>query len=226
MIRTAPIKVLALSPIPEEGAGCRFRVSQYIPFLRDAGFEVTVSPFYSREYFSFVYRPGNYLRKATGFASLTLRRINELFSVRDYDLVLLYREAIPVGSPFIERAIAGLGLPIVYDFDDAIFLPAVSEANKAVSFLKNPGKVASILRLSRHVTVGNDFLADYARQFNSQVTVIPTAVDTNRFVPRASAPALPAASWWSDGSAVRPRSSTWSRSRRSWRRCPRRIRSP
>ena len=47
----APVKVLALSPIPEEGAGCRFRVSQYIPYLRNAGFDVTVSPFYSREYF-------------------------------------------------------------------------------------------------------------------------------------------------------------------------------
>ena len=180
-----PIKVLALSPIPEEGAGCRFRVSQYIPFLRDAGFDVTVSPFYSRDYFSFVYRPGNYLRKASGFAALTRRRVAELFSMRDYDLVWLYREAIPVGSPFIERSIARLGIPIVYDFDDAIFLPAVSDANKALSFLKNPAKVPVILKLSQRVTVGNEFLASYARQFNPHVTVIPTAVDTTRFAPRS-----------------------------------------
>ena len=33
------LKVLALSPIPEEGAGCRFRVAQYIPYLREAGFD-------------------------------------------------------------------------------------------------------------------------------------------------------------------------------------------
>lgn len=176
--------MLALSPIPEEGAGCRFRVSQYIPYLRGAGFDVTVSPFYSREYFNFVYRPGNYVRKATGFTSLTLRRINELFTMRDYDLVLLYREAIPIGPPFIERRIAQMGIPIVYDFDDAIFLPAVSEANKSVSFLKDPDRVSEILKLSDQVTVGNEFLASYARKFNSHVTVIPTAVDTNRFVPR------------------------------------------
>ena len=182
------VKVLALSPIPEEGAGCRFRVSQYIPYLRGAGFDVTVSPFYSREYFAFVYRPGNYVRKATGLASLTLRRLGQLFSMRRYDLVFLYREAIPIGPPLIERAIARMGMPIVYDFDDAIFLPAVSEANKAVSFLKNPGRVAEILSLSRQVTVGNEFLASYARQFNPRVTVIPTAVDTQRFVPRADAP--------------------------------------
>jgi len=178
------VKVLALSPIPEEGAGCRFRVSQYIPYLHGAGFDVTVSPFYSRDYFNFVYRPGNYVRKAAGFASLTLRRISELFTIRDYDLVLLYREAIPIGPPFIERQIAKLGIPIVYDFDDAIFLPAVSEANQAVSFLKNPERVSEILALSSQVSVGNEFLAAYARKFNPHVTVIPTAVDTNRFVPR------------------------------------------
>ena len=184
MTNVPPIKVLALSPIPEEGAGCRFRVSQYIPYLREAGFDVTVSPFYSHDYFGFVYRPGNYIRKATGFASLTLRRINELYSMREYDLVLLYREAIPLGPPIIERSIAKLGIPIVYDFDDAIFLPAVSDANRVVSFLKDPARVSQILALSRQVTVGNEFLADYARRFNPNVTVIPTAVDTNRFVPR------------------------------------------
>lgn len=181
---TTPVKVLALSPIPEEGAGCRFRVSQYIPFLRQSGFEVTVSPFYSRDYFSVVYRPGNYLRKAVGFIGLTWRRLRELLAIRHYDLVFLYREAIPIGPPFVERWIRRLGIPIVYDFDDAIFLPAVSDANRAFSFLKSPKRASQILAISRQVSVGNDFLAEYARQFNSNVTVIPTAVDTNKFVPR------------------------------------------
>ena len=180
--------MLALSPIPEEGAGCRFRVSQYIPYLRREGFEVTVSPFYSREYFSFVYRPGNYVRKAVGFVALTWRRIRELLSIRDYDLVLLYREAIPIGPIFVERWIRRHGIPIVYDFDDAIFLRAVSPANQAFSFLKNPRRVAAILKVSDEVSVGNEFLASYARQFNDHVTVIPTAVDTNRFVPRPDPP--------------------------------------
>lgn len=176
--------MLALSPIPEEGAGCRFRISQYIPYLRRSGFEVTVSSFYSREYFAFVYRPGNYWRKAAGFMALTGRRIGELMSIRQYDLVLLYREAIPIGPLFVERWIHRLGIPIVYDFDDAIFLPTVSPANRAFSFLKNPKRVAKILRLSDEVSVGNEFLAGYARRFNDRVTVIPTAVDTNKFTPR------------------------------------------
>ena len=180
--------MLALSPIPEEGAGCRFRVTQYLPYLQQAGFDVTLSSFYSRDYFNIVYRPGNYVRKAAGFLGLASRRVFELLSMRQYDLVLLYREAIPIGPPFVERWIHRLGIPIVYDFDDAIFLPAVSDANKAFSFLKSAKRAAQILKISDQVSVGNDFLAGYARQFNDHVTVIPTAVDTNRFVPRPDPP--------------------------------------
>jgi glycosyltransferase involved in cell wall biosynthesis len=179
------IRVLALSPIPEEGAGCRFRVSQYIPYLREAGFDVTVSAFYTREYFDLVYQQGRYATKTMKFLALAMRRLAELTSLGQYDLVFLYREAIPLGPPIVESLIASSGVPIVYDFDDAIFLPSVSEANRAIAFLKNPGRVATILRRSRQVVVGNEFLAQYARKHSSAVTVIPTAVDTTRFVPRA-----------------------------------------
>ena len=64
----------------------------------------------------------------------------------------------------------------------------MSDANKAFSFLKSPKRASQILTLSDQVSVGNEFLASYARQFNSHVTVIPTAVDTNRFAPRADPP--------------------------------------
>ncbi len=185
MPHTPRIKVLAISPIPEEGAGCRFRIAQYVPYLRDAGFDVTISPFYTRDYFELVYQRGRYAAKATKFIGLAAKRFAELFSVSQYDLVFLYREAIPLGPPILETMIAKTGVPIVYDFDDAIFLPNVSEANRAIGFLKAPGRVASILRHSRRVVVGNEFLAAYARRHNQAVTVIPTAVDTERFVPRA-----------------------------------------
>lgn len=181
-----PIRVLALSPIPIEGAGCRFRIAQFVPYLRDHGFDVTISPFYSREYFSFVYRPGHFVKKFVGAIPLLWRRLRELRHIRDYDMVFLYREAIPIGPPLIERAVARRGVPIVYDFDDAIFLPNVSAANQRLSFLKAPARIAELIGLSTRVVAGNDFLAAYARRHNPAVTVIPTAVDTDYFVPRAA----------------------------------------
>ncbi len=185
------IRVLALSPFPEEGAGCRFRVAQYVPYLREAGFDVTISSFYSPKFFRLVYKPGNYIRKALAFLPLAVRRLLELNDLDNYDLVFLYREAIPLGPPLIERAIVRKGKPIVLDFDDAIFMSNVSEANRAIAFLKNPGRVAEVIGESTRVVVGNEFLASYARRYSDQVTVIPTAVDTNRFVPRAAAPVEP-----------------------------------
>ena len=68
-------RVLALSPIPEEGAGCRFRIAQFIPYLRQAGYDVTVRPFFSPSFFRLVYRPGNYFRKTAAFFALTLARL-------------------------------------------------------------------------------------------------------------------------------------------------------
>ncbi len=192
------IRVLALSPIPEEGAGCRFRVSQYIPYLEANGFTVAVEPFYTPDFFRLVYRPGHFLRKTAGFTKLVRRRLEVVRSLQDYDLVLLYREAIPIGPPWIERAIAKRGLPIVLDFDDAIFLRSVSEANRAIAFLKNPARVAEVIRLSRHVIVGNTFLAEYAKDFNPAVTIVPTVVDTTKFVPRADRampPSGPVVGW-------------------------------
>ena len=177
--------MLAISPIPEEGAGCRFRIAQFIPYLQATGFDVTLSPLFTTEFFRLVYKPGHLWRKTAGFAGLSLKRLASLTHIWNFDVIFIYREVFPVGPAIVERLLALPGCPpIVFDFDDAIFLPSVSEANRLIAALKYPGKVATIIRKSAHVIAGNDYLAAYARRFNSQVTVIPTCVDTTRFSPR------------------------------------------
>jgi glycosyltransferase involved in cell wall biosynthesis len=182
-------RMLVLTPFPEEGAGYRFRLAQYIPSLNAAGFDVVSKPFYTTEFFRDVYRPGHYVRKSASFMRLALRRLASLTSLSDYDLVFIYREAFPIGPPLIELALGRRGSPpVIYDFDDAIFMSNVSEANRFAASLRYPRKVPTIIRHSDHVIVGNDYLAEYSRAHNAAVTMIPTCVDTNRFVPRADAP--------------------------------------
>ena len=176
--------MLVLSPIPEEGAGCRFRIAQFIPYLEAHGFEVTLSALFTPEFFRLVYRPGNYLRKAVSFASLSLKRLDTLRDASRFDLVFIYREVFPIGPALVERLLTLRGRPpVVFDFDDAIFLPSVSDANRLIGALKRPGKVATIIGRSRHVIAGNEYLAEYARRFNPAVTMIPTSVDTTRYAP-------------------------------------------
>jgi glycosyltransferase involved in cell wall biosynthesis len=185
----AAIRVLALSPIPEEGAGCRFRIAQFIPYLRSVGIDVTLRSLYTAEFFHLVYKRGHYLRKVSRFAALSLKHLASLRDVSSFDVIWLYREMFPIGPAIVERLLAMPGCPpLIFDFDDAIFLPSVSEANHLIRALKLPSKVATIIRHSDGVVAGNEFLADYARQFCDAVTVIPTCVDTTKFVPSANRP--------------------------------------
>jgi glycosyltransferase involved in cell wall biosynthesis len=121
-----------------------------------------------------------------------LRRLGVVTTTRHYDAVLVHRGVCVVGPALLELILNRLGRRLVFDFDDAIFLLHSSAANRWFSWLKFPGKTATICRASRAVVVGNEFLADYARQFNANVAVVPTSIDTEVYRrsprPRRSGP--------------------------------------
>ncbi|HEY9046538.1 MAG TPA: glycosyltransferase [Ohtaekwangia sp.] len=114
-----------------------------------------------------------------GFLKGILRRFGILFKLHKADYVFIHREALPVGPPIIEWIIAKvLGKKIIYDFDDAIWLPNTSKENRIVGWIKWHSKTASISRWSYKVSCGNDYLASFAKQYNSRVVVNPTTIDT------------------------------------------------
>ena len=57
---------------------------------------------------------------------------------------------------------------------------------KIIKFLKYPKKIPAIIRLSKEIMTCNDYLKNYASQFKSEdkIHVIPTSVDTNKFIPK------------------------------------------
>ena len=180
--------MLALSPVPEEGAGCRFRVAQYVPALESAGVRVTISPFFTTEFFRLVYRRGHALQKSLLFAERAIDRLRTVMARARYDVIFIYREALPIGPAIVESLFARAdSIALIYDFDDAVYLPNTSEANRAIAALKWPRKVKTIVRRSDCVIAGNEYLAAWARTYSDAVRVIPTCVDTDKFVPRADA---------------------------------------
>jgi glycosyltransferase involved in cell wall biosynthesis len=79
-------------------------------------------------------------------------------------------------------------VPLIYDFDDAIFLLHAAAANRHFAWLKAPGKTATLCRLADHVVVCNSFLAAYARERNTRVSIVPSSVDTDRCRPVSRRP--------------------------------------
>jgi len=168
---------------PNTAPSQRFRLEQWRPHLREQGISVDLLPFVDSELMSRLYRPGGLVRKATGLARALWRRVAELGTVRQYDVVYVHRALCILGPAVLERVLPLFGKPVIFDFDDAIFLRHTTRANRHFGWLKFPGKTAAICRKSAHVVVGNVWLADYARRSNSRVTVIPSSVDTGRFQP-------------------------------------------
>jgi glycosyltransferase involved in cell wall biosynthesis len=69
---------------------------------------------------------------------------------------------------------------MIYDFDDAIWIPNTSQENGLVNWIKAFWKVRYICRWAYKVAGGNEFLCRYARQYNNNVELLPTCVDTVR----------------------------------------------
>lgn len=176
------MRVLAVVPsLYDTSPGQRFRIEQWEPILRESDIEITYAPFETDELRDVLHSGGNVLKKIGAVTENLKRRRAELGDLGPYDLIYLFREAALLGPPWFERKAARSSLPVVFDFDDAIFHAYKSPSNGYLSYLKFPGKTAEICRLSTHVMAGNDYLADYGRQYNENVSIVPTTIDTDKY---------------------------------------------
>ena len=181
------MRVLALMPaLYDTSPGQRYRLEQWEPLLRERGVEITYEPFEDEELHGLLYKPGMLGKKLQLVTRGLNRRMSLVRRVKDYDLVYILREAALLGPPIFEKLIHQRRVPIVFDFDDAIFVSYRSPSNGYLSYLKFASKTKTICRIASHVMVGNPYLADYARQVNDRVTVIPTTIDTEKY--RVTAP--------------------------------------
>lgn len=176
------MKVLAIVPsIYDTSPGQRFRLEQWEDILREKGVEITYSPFESEDLHRVLYQSGNTVAKIQGVLKNMNSRRREVKSLENFDLVYVFREAAIFGPAWLEKKIAASGIPVIFDFDDAVFVAYKSPSNGYLSYLKFPNKTGEICRLSAHVMAGNQHLADYAGRFNKNVTIVPTTIDTEKY---------------------------------------------
>lgn len=162
--------------------GQRFRIEHYLPFLEKQGFEIIFSNILSEKDDITFYSKGKYFGKLKIVIKSFFHRLKDIKIAKSCDYVFVYREAFMLGTTYFEKRFSKSGAKLIFDFDDAIWLNDTSAGNQNVSWLKRPSKTAKICKYSHFVITGNRYLADYALKYNSNVNVIPTAIDMNYHV--------------------------------------------
>ena len=175
------MKTLFIVPYPTEGPSNRYRVEQYLPFLKERGISYSLRPFISPEFFKILYKRGNRTKKLFYFLSGAVKRFSDLVNAAKFDLIFVHIEAFPFGPPILEWLFSRLGKPIIYDFEDAVYLKDFKGTNRLMNFLRCPDKFYQILRLSSQTIVCNKYMKEYVYLYNHNVTVIPTSIDTEKF---------------------------------------------
>lgn len=177
------MRVLFLIPYPSETAASqRFRFEQYMQYLEDENIQYTVSSFWDKKAWSVLYKKGAFISKALATCRGLLRRYALIFIAFKYDRIFIHRELYPVGPQIVEFILAKVyGKKIIFDFDDSIWLPNYAVNNAKFAFIKSYGHVKKLCKYAYKLSVGNDYLAEYGRQFNKNVVVNPTTIDTENY---------------------------------------------
>jgi glycosyltransferase involved in cell wall biosynthesis len=192
------VKVLFLATYPEEGASSRLRITQFFPYLERHGVECTFRPLFDTAFYRAFYRPGGTVGKALRLLRLTLARLGDVVRASAYDVVFIQREAHIIGPPILEWLLAHLvRRPLVFDFDDAVFLPSSSGVyGRLATLLKRPAKTTAIIRWSDEVIVCTEYSRRFVVRDHPDPAVIPTVVDSTVYAPVAHRPDdIPTIGW-------------------------------
>lgn len=134
----------------------RYRIRQYAPGLAARGIEI----------------------EPHAIPSEMGARIGLFRRLRRYDAVILQRRLLNLASFMILRTCSR---KLVYDFDDALW---VRDSNRfATASLTLWSRFRRSVRCADLVIAGNEYLQTAARRKNRNTVVLPTAVDTSRYVP-------------------------------------------
>lgn len=175
-------RVLFITPYPRGYAPSqRFRFEQYYNILFERHFETRIQSYLTLNNWRQFYSRGNLLQKIITLADGLGKRILILAVVPSYDYIFVHREATPGGPPIFEWLVAKVfKKKVIYDFDDAIWLTDKLNETKLETIIRSRNKVKLICEWSYKLSCGNKYLAGYGSQFNSNVVINPTTIDTER----------------------------------------------
>ena len=178
---THPIRLLILSRYDSLGASSRLRVLQYIPYLREAGIYVDISALFSNTMLKRRYIKRNY--RLQDLLGSYWRRFLALLQVKNYDLVLIEKEAFPWLPHWIESFLLRKS-SYVLDFDDAQFHRYDDHYSSLIRYFYST-KIDRLIAQSHLIIAGNKYISAHCKSASARwIEIIPTVVDLDRYVPK------------------------------------------
>lgn len=155
------------------GPSSRYRIYQYLPYFDN----YKVAPFFDDSYL-----PSLKLKSFKGLIYLAkcyLKRIYLMFESRNNICIVQY-EFTPFllfNSLFFKL----FNVKYIVDFDDAVFHDYDESQNKIVKLLFRK-KIPKVIKNASHVITGSPYLTNFAKQFNTNVTEIPTSINLSNYI--------------------------------------------
>ena len=186
---TPSVGVLAYQTV--RNAATRFRITK--PFERMAARGVDVRIYYPSSdklgdevYVSLFYGHLPYVKDFYYYIVVFVTRLLAILKCYSHHCVVLQYELFYEGPMWMELLIAYTHPRVIYDYDDSLY-----------TFPRYAKCLPRLLKAVNQVVVGNHYIAEYSKKYNSHVSVIPTCPDHDAFVERRKSAA------GSEGNAVR-----------------------
>jgi len=173
------MKLLLLSRYGRKGASSRLRSYQYLPILREFGFEIDVAPLLDDSYLEDLYNGRK--KKKVNLAHRYLARFLKVISYRKYDLLWIEKELFPWLPSWVEEWLSAFGGKYIVDYDDAVFHRYDMLENELQKKIIG-SKIDRVMKGAELVIAGNDYLAERAVKSGAKkVEYIPTVIDLDRY---------------------------------------------
>lgn len=170
----------------DQAPATRYRVTQYLPHLERRGIDYFVFSAISKLSTSLMIKspdfapPVRFLYYVYVSMERLFRFLVILFISRGFNIIFLQRTTFPLR---LEMLLSAANNNIIFDIDDAIYLPD-REGNDFVTRIKKyikKSEVINILKISRIVIVENEYIKKFVSQYCKKILKLPGPIDTEWF---------------------------------------------
>ena len=179
------MRVLFITQYGPLAASSRTRVFQYLPYLREAGFEIVVRVVIPDGWLSrFGHRgaAGRLLYYVVSYFRTAWVGVCCLWSASAFDRIFIQKVLFPAPIALMLR---WTRRKVVYDFDDALFtIDAPRTFLGRIGRWRRQSGLPRMLAGSAVAIVENDYTRAYASRFSDRVEIITGPIDTERYRPQ------------------------------------------